>query len=321
MFETKMGHHNGKFQNLIKEYQNGNDSALEEILDLVTPYVYVYVENRYGKLNKDSVRVLVKFALLSKIKRCGYDLQIMPTIKSIFDYTYRRIEQLNITEDEQPENLIAVLTDRLESTHKSSLAHKQNQYEKLLKAYNNKSITREDFILQMFNMSNTFVGEFIEKYCSYDYLSKEDIESTIRFVLVEKINFAIDNDMFPENFYHWNARLKKSANLFLTTENKGTKQLAEKSVHVSEEYLEEIPSIDNTPEDDCLEADLKQVILEKIETLKPDERTIIELRYLKNYTLEAIAKVVGSTRQAVEQREKLIIEKLRRKMMGYIKAI
>lgn len=73
------------------------------------------------------------------------------------------------------------------------------------------------------------------------------------------------------------------------------------------------------PEDEVDEQDLRQQLMNAIDSLNEQERTVLSLYYYEDLTMKEIGQVLGVSEQRVGQINQKLIRKLRDKLSGFMK--
>ncbi len=126
--------------------------------------------------------------------------------------------------------------------------------------------------------------------------SKEDAEDILQDVFVKVYN----------NLYKYNKNYRFSTWIYTITVNtiKSTykKKKLRPTSHYIDDSLEEIPSMEDSPE---LLVEIKEhykEIIEAIDSLKEKQKTAFILRYLKNFSYKEIGKIMGISQEAAKMK-------------------
>mgnify|MGYP000859781235 CR=1 FL=1 len=158
-------------------------------------------------------------------------------------------------------------------------------------------------------ISNTLNGDIqsfallVQAYQSqlYNFIykitkSKEDTEDILQDVFVKVYN----------NLYKYNDNYRFSAWIYTITVNTIKSTYKKKKLravsHYTEDLLEEIPSLEDSPE---LLVEVKEhykEIIEAIDSLKEKQKTAFILRYLRDFSYKEIGKIMGISQEAAKMK-------------------
>ena len=126
--------------------------------------------------------------------------------------------------------------------------------------------------------------------------SKEDTEDILQDVFVKVYN----------NLYKYNDNYRFSAWIYTITVNTIKSTYKKKKLravsHYTEDLLEEIPSLEDSPE---LLVEVKEhykEIIEAIDSLKEKQKTAFILRYLRDFSYKEIGKIMGISQEAAKMK-------------------
>ena len=108
---------------------------------------------------------------------------------------------------------------------------------------------------------------------------------------------------------------KEVADFLEADRKRGQAEAKRDKRHLSKSDFETVPPRSTSPSRPVEDAALKNLLLEKLRTavsaLDKQERSLIDMRYREELTMEEIGKIFGVSKMAVSKRLKKLHEKLR----------
>lgn len=133
--------------------------------------------------------------------------------------------------------------------------------------------------------------------------NEEDAEDVLQTVFL-KVFEHLDSFQGNSSFYTWIVRIAVNEALMKLRKSKSERTVSlDEPMETGEEAVtREIAVWEGNPEQKYSEEEMRQILDEAVETLKPDFRTVFQLRDIEEMSTEETAEILGISIPAVKSR-------------------
>lgn len=308
--------HEEKFRELVKQYKNGDLSAVEELVEIFSTHIYKNINRTRTDVSYDIVKALVEDLVVKDLVRDRY-------VRPIYHYSNNYLARVKLTIDNWSIDKSTSLTDiqeRLIARKIKTISNDQWQYDKALAIVKNRG-NISDVIDILYSMSYDNLTNYIKNYNDWTTLNQEDKFDAIEMVIINKIYKYYDKQTFPEEYYNWIVKLKRSLQCLLDRQEKSniiTNTNGEEVVKVcSIQEVQDSLIYDGDPLIDVIKQENSEILQKYLHKLKDRTRKVLELKYFSKTTYSEIAKIFNVSNRRIQQIEKEGLEQLRNLMRRY----
>ena len=311
--------HEEKFRELVQQYKNGDISVADELVEIFATHIYRNIKRTRMGVSDDIVKALVKDLVMKDLVRDRY-------VRPIYHYSNNYLASIKVTIDNWGINELTSSTDiqeRLIARRTKSISNDQWQYDKALAIVKDRG-NISDVIDILYSISYDNLINYIQNYNDWTTLNQEDKFDAIETVIIEKIYKYYEKQTFPEEYYNWMVKLKRSLQCLLDSQEKSniiTDTSGEEVVKVCPiQEVQDSLIYDGEPLIDVIKQENCEILQKYLRKLKDRTRKVLELKYFSKTTYREIAKIFNVSNRRIQQIEKEGLEQLR-KLMGKYSSI